>query len=342
MQIRENVKIAPFTSFRIGGTARYFCEVYSEKELEESILYAREKGVPFFILGGGSNILFSDDGYDGLVIKINLRGMFFEKTSDGIVRSSVSAGEKWDEFVSESVRRNLFGIENLSAIPGTVGASPIQNIGAYGQEVKETIEWVDVFDTNKMKNVRLFANECMFGYRDSIFKKEGAYNYIVLSVAFSLKQTGKLNHSYDGVREYFEKKKIISPTLSDTREAIISIRGAKLPDITTIGTAGSFFKNPIVSRDKVFLLNKKFPKIPLRQHKKGFKISAAWLIENISEMKDARYEDAGVYKSQPLVLVDYKSARAKDIIFLAQKIEEKIFKKTGIQLEREVLVLGNK
>lgn len=340
MHIKENEAMASHTTFRIGGPARYFCEVSNEAELKEALLFAEKQAVPFFVLGGGSNVLISDSGFSGLVIKMRLQGK--EYASDGsFVLAIAQAGESWDSFVEDTVTRGLCGIENLSAIPGTVGASPVQNIGAYGQEVKDTIEWVEVFDPSTQETLRLSNSECAFAYRQSIFKKRENKHLIVLRVAFRLSNNARPNTRYPGVSEYLSMKGIANPNAVRMREAITAIRMSKLPDIRETGTAGSFFKNPLLPKDHSHLFKNLFPEAPLYSHTESHdKVSAAWLIKKIGGEKHFRRGDAAIYLRQPLVLVNHHSATAKDVYDLACDIQSHIKKEIGIALEFEVETVG--
>ncbi|PIP74001.1 MAG: UDP-N-acetylenolpyruvoylglucosamine reductase [Candidatus Lloydbacteria bacterium CG22_combo_CG10-13_8_21_14_all_47_15] len=339
-RIVEQAPLAQRTTFRIGGSARYFCEAATVAELKKAIGFARRHGVPFFILGCGSNVLFSDDGFNGLVITMTNRGSSFKQEAESVL-AVVEAGENWDSFVGKSTELGLFGIENLSAIPGSVGAAPVQNIGAYGQEVKDTLAWVDVFDTEREEVARLENAECRFGYRDSIFKTEAGRRFVIIQVAFRLCPSGKVITSYRGVLNALEKENISRPTPADMRRIITAIRADKLPDVSRVGTAGSFFKNPVVLGGIATALAEQYPDMPRFRAAAdgGVKLSAAWLIEHLSGMKGARRGDAGVYENQAIVLVNTGSARADDILYLAEEIEQKIFARTGIKLEREVQVV---
>lgn len=340
MHIQENEPMASHTTFRIGGPARYFCEVSSKEELTDALLFAEKQAMPLFILGGGSNILMSDGGFPGLVIKMRLHGK--EYADDGsFVRVIVGAGEPWDAFVADAAAKGLYGIENLSAIPGTVGASPIQNIGAYGQEVKDTIDWVEVFDT-RTKETRCLSNaECAFAYRQSIFKNKENKHFIVLRVAFRLSRDACPDTRYPGISEYLSMKGIAAPDAMRMREAVIAIRKQKLPDIRETGTAGSFFKNPLLPKEHSHIFKNLFPDAPLYPHTEMHdKISAAWLIKNIGGEKSFRRGDAAVYLRQPLVLVNHHRAMAQDVFNLAHDIRSHIQKEIGITLEFEVETVG--
>lgn len=341
MRIQEQEPLAQHTTFRIGGPARYFCEVSNETELEEALIFAETKAVPFFILGGGSNVLISDNGLPGLVIKMRLRGKEYSDDSQ-MARVIVGSGELWDMFVDDTVSKGLYGVENLSLIPGTVGASPIQNIGAYGQEAKDTIEWVEVFDANTKAIRRLSNEECGFSYRSSIFKDENNKHLIVVRVAFRLSRDGRLHTDYPGVKEYLAAKSLVKPDLASMREAVIAIRKQKLPDVKETGTAGSFFKNPILPKEHSHIFKHLFDDTPAHSYTETHnKLSAAWLINRFCNEKQFRCGDAAIYIRQPLVLVNHRRASAEEVFTLARKIQARIKKETGITLEFEIQTLGD-
>ena len=335
MQIQENVLLAPFTTFRIGGAARFFVRARSVDEVERAALFAQEKNLPIFILGGGSNVLISDAGFDGLVIKNELLGIAEEDAGD-CVRIIAGAGEDWDGLVKFSVaEKGLYGLENLSLIPGVVGASPVQNIGAYGMEAKDTIEWVEVYDPILKKVERLTNAECNFGYRDSIFKHEKKNN-IILRVAFLLKKKGVLATEYKDVKNYFAGK-ASAPSLRNVRDAIIEIRKGKFPDLLKVGTAGSFFKNITISKTEYDELLKKFPLMPaFPQADDNVKIPTAWILDNVCGFKGLRRDDVGVYEKQALVLVNFGNASAQQVKDLANEMIAGVKEKTGLNISPEV------
>ena len=335
MKITENQSLKELTTFKTGGNARYFCVVTNEDELIEAIGFSKKNKIPFFILGGGSNILVSDKGFDGIVIKIEIKGIKYEENGNS-VKAIVGAGENWDQFVADNVDKGYYGVENLSLIPGTVGASPVQNIGAYGSEVKDTIESVYVLDVKKDEYKNFSNSECDFSYRDSIFKKEKG-RYVVISVTFNLSKDGKLNLTYKDVQEYLSRRQNSNPSLRQVRNAIIDIRTNKLPNLQEYGTAGSFFKNVIVSQSKARELISKYPEIVLHQvNDKKVKISLAWILDNICGFKGKRKGNVGVYKNQALVLVNYGNATSDEVIELAQEMVDTVYEKTGIEIFPEV------
>jgi UDP-N-acetylmuramate dehydrogenase len=344
MTVQENVLLAPFTTFRIGGAARFFTCVATLAELEKAVAFSEEKKVdgkslPIFILGGGSNVLVSDEGWNGLVIKTEMRGIVEESEGQSI-RFIVSAGENWDEFVKYTVEeRGLYGLENLSFIPGNVGASPVQNIGAYGAEAKDTIEWVEVYDPNTKKVEKLSNADCKFGYRDSIFKHERKGN-VILRVSFLLKETGKLMLEYKDLKRYFTGY-VGTPSLRQTRNAIIQIRRNKFPDLTKMGTAGSFFRNVVISKVVYKELLKKYPFMPcFTVDDLNVKVPLAWILDKLCGFRGARRGEVGIYEKQALVLVNYGKGTAQDVKKLADEIIVSVKEKTGLVISPEVEFIG--
>ncbi len=336
----ENVTLAPFTTMRVGGPARFFIRIKSADVLSGVLKFATEKNLPTFILGGGSNIVVSDRGWDGLVIKMEMDGEVFEEIADGM-RVIVGAGVGWDHVVAETVSRGLPGLENLSAIPGSVGAAPVQNIGAYGREVKNFIEWVEVWDPRTCAVKKLSNKECDFRYRDSVFKHEGSH-YIIMRVCFVLRRDMDTDISYRDLKKYFNDKGVENPNSGEVREAVISIRRQKLPDIATTGTAGSFFKNLMVTEKQFTDLAVRYPKITFFDADKGFKkIPLAWVLDKICGLKGYREGNVGLYEHQPLAVVNYGGASAREIVSFAEKIKNIVKEKIDIIPEYEVLLIGD-
>lgn len=332
IQIQEQVPLAPFTTMRVGGNACFFMRVSTVEELSEAVLWAREKGLPVFILGGGANTLVAQEGFSGLVIKIEIKGIAYEGN-----RVTASAGEWWDDVVRDVVAHDLWGIENLSLVPGTVGGAVVQNIGAYGVEARDTIFSVEALDIEKIQIKTFLNSECEFGYRESIFKRDK--NLIVLRATFELKKDAEPNINYEDVKKYFEKSRVSAPSLLQIREAIIAIRSAKMP-VPPLGTAGSFFKNPVVDMVMYETLKTQFSDIKANiQGDKTVKLSAAWLIDHVGGWRGYRKGDAGVHEKQALILVNYGNASADEIISLAREIKKDIKEKTNVMLEEEVEVL---
>ena len=364
MKIQENVSLAPYTTFRIGGAARFFVRAQSMMDIEEALAFAKEgndkeKYLPVFILGGGSNVLIADGGFNGLVIKNELRGIVDEEiidaeTGKNHTRIIVAAGEDWDSLVKYTVEeKGLFGLENLSLIPGTVGASPVQNIGAYGAEAKNTIEWVEVYDPTAKKVERLSNVECRFGYRDSIFKHERKNN-VILRVAFLLQKNGKLNIEYKDLKNYFSGR-VGEPSLCEVRDAVVKIRTEKFPDLSKIGTAGSFFKNVVIPRTDYQVLLKRYPSAPAfivdpsrmtqdsSQEKiqdVAVKVPTAWILDKVCGFKGVRRGNVGVYENQALVVVNFGDGTAADIRKLTDEMTFCAKQKTGITIIPEVEFVG--
>ncbi len=343
MTITENISLKEFTTFRIGGPAKFFCAVKNIEELKAAVSFAKEKKLAIFVLGGGSNIVISDNGFAGLVIKIEISGIE-EKIIDSNTTEIISgAGEVWDELVAYAVNKNLHGIENLSLIPGSVGAAPVQNIGAYGMEAKESIAWVEAFNTETEQVEILKNSECMFAYRDSIFKKDIGKIYIITRVAFVLSKDAALKTEYRDVAAYIQSHDLDSRTLTlkNVRDIVIDIRTNKLPDVKLVGTAGSFFKNPIIPVEKYEELKSNYPEMPnFPAGEQKVKVPAAWMLDKLCGFKGYRDGEVGIYKNQALVLVNYGNATAQDIINLAEKMIACVKEKTEITLEKEVQIIN--
>ena len=340
MKLEENISLASFTTFKIGGKARYFTRVREVAELEEVALFAQKEKLPLLVLGGGSNVLLPDEGFSGVVVKMDVLGIEFNETKKG-TEIVVGAGESWDELVALAAQKELWGLENLSGIPGTVGGTPIQNIGAYGVEVAELIVWVEVFDPKTGSMYRMKKNTCKFGYRDSVFKHK-AKHLVVTRACFLLAKKGLPAIEYRDLREYFAKQRSAPQTPSDVRAAVLSIRSKKFPDLTKVGTAGSFFKNPIVSKGIHARLKKRYP--DLVSFPAGFgkmKLSLAWIIDHVCDLKGIRVGDAGVSGQQALVLCYFGNATAVDVRALAEKIISSVKEKTGVVVEPEVRLIEN-
>lgn len=337
MNIRSNVLLAQYTTFRIGGPAKFFCSVTNEAELLEAVVFANSKNIDFFVLGGGSNLLISDNGFSGLVIKNDIKGKDFGPEDNNLVQVSIGAGENWDDIVGEMVKNNLQGIENLSAIPGTVGATPVQNIGAYGAEIKDVLVSVKVLDTTRLEYIELFNKDCEFSYRDSIFKHQKG-RYIVTKVNLQLIKDGQTNIDYRDLREYFAKKnKIDKPSIQEVRDAVIFIRSNKLPDWKKMPTAGSFFKNPVISKEYLKELIKKYPDLPnFPTNDDKIKISLGWILEKVCNAKGFCIGNVCTYEKQALVVVAKPESTSVEVINFAKELSRQVKDKTGIEIEREV------
>lgn len=328
----ERILLSEYSTMKVGGGAPVF-RIAEKGEIGEAIGYARDLGLPIFVLGGGSNILFADGNFDKVVLKIETKGIYEE---DGLI--TVEAGENWDEFVAWTLEHGYFGLENLSGIPGTVGAAPIQNIGAYGVEVKDFIESVEVFDIEDLVFKILINRECEFGYRTSTFKKPGGKCYIVTSVKFRLSQKFSSKITYKDLARYFDGK--TAKNALEVREAVLSIRSNKFPDLKVYGTAGSFFKNIICDRAVIGQLVIDHPEMPVYEVGEGkVKVSTAFILDKVCGLKDYRIGDVGLFAKQSLVVVNYGGASAEEIKNFIAQIKSIVKEKTGIDLEEEVVVV---
>lgn len=341
MTPERNVSLSAYTTFRCGGPAEFFVRAGSVDEIRDAVRFAKASELPVFILGGGSNVLVSDRGFSGVVIKIEMKGIRVVEETEDTVLVAAAAGEEWDSFVESMIIKGWGGVENLSFIPGTVGAAPVQNIGAYGVEAKESIVAVEAFDQESESLITFTNEECAFGYRYSKFKTPEGKRYIVTNVTFRLSKHPTANTQYKDIAEYMAKEKITVPSIRDVRTAVISIRKHKLPDVSMIGTAGSFFKNPIIGRDEYTWLQKKYPELPsFSIDSQKVKVPLAWILDKVCGFRGIFRGEAGVYKNQALVLVNFGGATSDDIKKLAEEMTECVKEKTKIVVEREVEYVG--
>jgi UDP-N-acetylmuramate dehydrogenase len=339
IKIEENINLKPYNTFGIEENARYFCKISTEEELEELLSSEVYKNERHLILGGGSNILFTKD-FDGLIIKVDLQGIKQQEGTDDTIDLNVKSGELWHNLVLYCVQQNLGGIENLSLIPGTVGAAPIQNIGAYGIEVKEVIQKVEAINllTGERKS---FTNaECMFGYRESIFKHELREKYFISSVTLTVtKKNHLLNTSYGAIQDTLKAMQVTEPTIKNISDAVIHIRKTKLPDPMIIGNAGSFFKNPTITLSQYEQLKNSYSEIPgYPSVNQSVKVPAGWLIEQCG-WKGKRVNNIGVHAQQALVLVNYGNGKGNEIFQLAKNILTSVKEKFDITLTTEVNIV---
>jgi UDP-N-acetylmuramate dehydrogenase len=377
MEVLHNLPLKPFNTFGIDVNAREFVTVRSIDEILEFLSIRSLSKESFFILGGGSNVLFTRD-YDGTVLKMGLTGIEVVSQDKEHLLVKVMAGKNWDEFVIWCVNHGWGGMENLSGIPGLAGASPIQNIGAYGAEMKDHFVALEALEISTGVIREFDADSCEFGYRDSIFKKQFRGQFIILSVTFRLDKKPKINLSYKALREKLEPWLADGITIAQVRKAVLDIRGRKLPDPAVLGNAGSFFKNPVISQATLERLKEKFPGIvyfehyeqvssvrpngtalspggdieqsvngggPVKpglpgRHRNGtYKLAAGWLIDQCG-WKGFREGEAGVHKDQALVLVNYGNATGREILDLARRIQLSVLENFGIELETEVNVVN--
>lgn len=348
IQVKENINLYPFTTLNVGGKAKYFVSVSTEDELKEAVNFAKENALPIFFLGGGSNILVSDDGFDGLVVLKGISG-FDYSVENGAAMVTVGSGENWDDVVRRTVELGFAGIECLSGIPGMVGAAPVQNIGAYGQEVSNVIREVRAYDLKTNTFVELSNNECKFGYRKSLFNTYEKGRYVITKVILELVPNGKPTLKYHDLQAKFADNAI--PTLSEVRDAVIEIRRSKgaayVGGELEFKSAGSFFKNPIVSRE-VFESVKKVMEGMEQPATPWFwdlpngkvKIAAAYLLEKAGFTKGYKMGKAGISPKHALSLINLGGANAEDIINLAKEVIKGVEDKFGIRLEAEPLMVG--
>lgn len=337
MHIIENFSLKSHHTFGMNIKAKYFVDIQTDDMLDSllsSSLFQTEKHL---ILGGGSNILFLQD-FDGLVIHINTKGHKVIREDEAHVYVQASAGEIWQDFVMDCIRHNFYGLENLAAIPGTVGASPVQNIGAYGVEAKDVIFEVEAIH-KETKQTHIFSNsDCCFAYRESIFKTRLQNLFIVKNVTYKLSKNPLLHVEYAAVQQALTERNINHPTHLDIAGVVKEIRQQKLPDPKEIGSAGSFFKNPVVTAEDFSRLQQQYPCIVNYPQSNGVKLSAGWMIEQCG-LKGYRQGDAGVYEKQALVLVNHGQANASEMIALVKKIQSEVENKFDVKLEPEVIFI---
>ena len=354
--MKNNVDLRPFNSFGFDAVAKHFAEINEVDDLQTLIRNGDLQRKKTLILSGGNNILFQNEVFDGIVVYINTKGIEIlrEEGKEVVVRAQ--AGEDWPEFVRFCVEKGWHGVENLAHIPGKVGAAPVQNIGAYGMELKDSFLRCEAIDLTTGETKVFTKEECRFGYRESVFKNELKGKYIITSVDFLLKKDAPLNLEYGNIKAYLEQNGIEHPTLQLLHDAICAIRDAKLPDVKQIGSAGSFFKNPVIDRAQFEALLTEYPTMPHYDEPNGkVKVPAGWLIEHscpstlrlasgtassgtagATSWKGWRNEHVGVYEKQALVLVHYGGGKGQDIVELAHRIQDSVEEKFGIRISPEV------
>ncbi len=337
MNILENISLKAYNTFGIDVKAKSFVEITSLLQLQKALQLSAYP--ERFVISGGSNMLLTKD-IDALVMYINLKGISIVEEDENSIIIKVMAGENWHELVLWCLERGYGGLENLSLIPGNTGTAPIQNIGAYGVEIKDVFIACEAMDVESLELIEFSKEDCKFGYRDSIFKKEVKGKYIITSVALKLtKRDHKLLTFYGAIESQLQRKEIVYPTITDISDAVIAIRKSKLPDPKKLGNSGSFFKNPIISKKTFKVFQKKNPEAPFYKLEDGnYKIPAGWLIEQCG-FKGERIGDAGVHEKQALVLVNYGSATGKEIWELALKIQSEVRNTFQIEISPEVNVI---
>jgi len=335
MRIQESVPLSSLTTFKIGGDARYVIECMSDDDIREAVAFAEGKQLPWFVFGEGSNVLAPDQGYDGIIIRVLAADVSITEEGNRVLVIA-DAGCSWDALVRNVSEKNLWGIENLAGIPGTVGAVPVQNIGAYGAEIADTLLWVEAMNPVDGTIRRFMRDECELGYRDSRFKRE---RLIILRVAFVLEKNGTPKLSYkelaalSGAGAKLDTPKRIA-------DAVRGIRAKKFPDLKEWGTAGSFFKNPIITDAAYKGLQAKYPTLPGFPVSGGVKVPLAWILDNVLSLRGFRGSHTKLFEAQPLVVVAERGASAADIEAIAQKVAARVLDATGITLEWEVRKVG--
>lgn len=350
MRTQENIPLAPLTTFKVGGPARYFIDAHSEHEVSEAVAFALARKLPLFVLGGGSNLLVSDSGWPGVVLKISLAGVEFEGDLQKMLFHA-GAGENWDSLVALAVSKHCGGMECLSGIPGTVGGTPVQNVGAYGQEVSEIITHVRALEIATGAVLDLSNHDCGFSYRSSIFNSTRRGDFIVMEVSYRLHRNGGPKIEYADVKNFFAVNKVDKPTLQQVRDAVRSIRQSKAMLLVEgdedCHSAGSFFKNPIVSAKEANRIQalaekrapgKALPRYPAPNGQ--VKLAAAWLVEQSGFSKGYSLGPVGISRKHSLAIVNRGGATAKDILALKNEIERKVFDVWGVSLQPEPVFVG--
>ncbi|WP_262916773.1 UDP-N-acetylmuramate dehydrogenase [Chryseobacterium indologenes] len=337
--MQENFSLQSYNTFGVDANSQYFTEVKSIEELKDALTFSKDQCLPILFLGGGSNILLTKN-FNGLAVKINLKGISEEIINENEVLVTAKAGENWHEFVMYCLQKNFGGLENLSLIPGNVGTSPMQNIGAYGTEIKDTFVSCKVLDVENLEIRTFNLEECKFGYRDSIFKQEGRGKYVILEVSFKLTQKDHhIKTEYGAIKSELEHLNIQNPTIQDVSRAVINIRQSKLPDPKQIGNAGSFFKNPTIPLAQFESLRQKFENIQGYPNGNMVKVPAGWLIEQCG-WKGKQIGNVASHKLQSLVIVNATGkATGQEIFDFSTDIINSVKEKFGIELEREVNII---
>lgn len=336
MLIQENVSLKPYNTFAIDVKAKFFAEVKNERDLKEVFVTEIARQNKLLVLGGGSNMLFTED-FDGLIIKVSFLGIDYKLENEAVMVTA-GGGVVWNDFVNFCLAHEFAGVENLALIPGTVGASPIQNIGAYGVELKDVFYSCAAFEIETGITRTFNYTDCKFGYRDSVFKNEQKGKYIITAVVFKLNKKAELKTQYGAITAELKNRNITTPSISDIARVVSAIRVSKLPDPKTIGNAGSFFKNPVIAQTVFNILIKQFPEVvnyPAPNNK--VKLAAGWLIEQCG-FKGVIFGQTGTWKNQALVLVNHGGATGHEVYSFSELIIKTVYNKFGIKLEREVNV----
>lgn len=338
VSIISGVSLKPYNTFGIDVQAEYLARAGSLTEVQECLQWVKHKPIPCLVLGGGSNILLTQS-VQGLVIKNEVKGIEKIYEDEESVYLKVGAGEVWHQFVLYCLQHNYAGVENLALIPGSVGASPLQNIGAYGVEIKEVFHELTAMHRRTAEVVHFSHADCAFGYRDSVFKHKYKNEFVIIDVTFRLSKTPRFNIEYGAIKQELDKRQISELSIHAIAEAVMAIRTSKLPDPSQIGNAGSFFKNPSVAKEQYLVLKEKFPGLVAYENQDGsMKLAAGWLIEQCG-LKGYRNNDAGVHEKQALVLVNYGNATGAEILQVCNMVQHAVEEKFGVKLEPEVNII---
>ena len=337
MLIQENFNLKDFNTFRISAYTKYFSEILSVEDLLEALAFCQQKNLPFMIIGQGSNLLFKQD-YSGLIIELNIKGIELVAETKEHFYLKVQCGENWHNFVQHCLQHGYYGLENLSLIPGTVGAAPVQNIGAYGVEISEFLHELEALEISSGKLHKFSKDDCQLSYRNSIFKAELKDRFVIINVTFKLLKSSQPNLGYPALRDALKdiaEEKITPQIISD---AVCEIRMSKLPDPVELGNAGSFFWNPVISNDNYLSLQKTYPDIVAYPYEGQHKLAAAWLIDKAG-WKGYREGDVGVHKEHALVLVNFGNASGAELYDLSVRIQDSVLKMFGVELQPEVRII---
>lgn len=337
MNIQQNVPLSQHSTMRLGGTAAHLTEIHNREEITQAVNWANEHGLKLMMIGDGSNIIWQDKGFDGLILVNKIKGFDQQISNDGEAYLTIGGGENWDSVVERAVKAGLSGIESLSLIPGTAGATPVQNVGAYGQDISQTLVNLEAYDILQDRFVSIDAEECEFGYRTSRFKKSDRGRFLITSITLHLHRDNPKPPFYRALQNYLDENQIANPSTQQVRNAVIKIRQSKLPDPAKVANNGSFFANPIISQQQFSGLQADYPEIPNWPTADGkIKIPAAWLVEHAG-FKNFQDPETGMatWPKQPLVLVNQSAKSTANLLKFKQKITNKIKQKFGITLEQE-------
>lgn len=339
MNIQTNISFRDLTTIKLGGNAKYFAEVTSVDEIAEACRFAKSKSLPIYVIGGGSNVIARDSGYHGIVIRNAIKGFKILENDETSTTILVGAGEKWDSVVEKSVAINLSGIEAMSAIPGTAGATPVQNVGAYGQEISDTLQSIEAYDTKTDKLVALKKSACNLSYRYSIFKDEFAGRYIITSITLKLLKKRMIPPFYDSLQKYLDERNITDYSPKIIREAVIAIRKEKLPDPKQLPNCGSFFKNAVVSAEKLAEIKSKHPDVLAFPIENGqYKIPSGWLIEH-SGLKGKLMNGIRVYDKNAMILTNESAVSYDDLVKAKNEITKEVSDKFGVEIQQEPIII---